>query len=163
MGDAIFSALQVEERSDRVVALSEIEVSNAPAQAVLGLLAAAEESGTAPDAAAQRLLALADQSGIELVYRQVATLKAVSIPDSGLSVENRRTRLEGLALATGLTRLLAEEQLAMIEIEEGQIEASIARLQQVITDAEATAGLRRRASQVIVALGGEDITAGLGQ
>ena len=43
----------------------------------------------------------------------------------------------------------------MIEIETGDTSAAIDRLTQVAQDAQATAGLRRRASQVIVALGGD--------
>ena len=52
-------------------------------------------------------------------------------------------------------RLLASEQLALIEIEIGNRDAALERLQAILADAEATQGLRRRASQLIVALGGE--------
>ena len=71
------------------------------------------------------------------------------------SIEDRRSRLDGLALSDGLTRLLAEEQLALIDIETGDARSALDRLQTVVADAQATPGLRRRASQVIVALGGD--------
>ncbi|MDW3116799.1 MAG: hypothetical protein R8G60_02745 [Roseovarius pacificus] len=100
-------------------------------------------------------MSLADSEAIDPVYRQIATLKAVALPESGLGVDERRNRLQGLAMANGLTRLLAEEQLAMIDVETGDSAAALERLTAIVKDAEATASLRRRATQVIVALGGE--------
>jgi hypothetical protein len=88
------------------------------------------------------------------VYRQIAILKAVALPESGLSVEERRARLDGLALAGGMTGLLADEQLAYLDVESGDKDAALKRLQQIVEDAGASTGLRQRASQVIVALGG---------
>ena len=60
-------------------------------------------------------------------------------------------------------RLLAEEQLALIDIETGEIAAAIAKLQSILQDAEATTGLQERATQVIVALGGTPERTGLSQ
>lgn len=154
-GDAIKSALELPERDARAEALAAIDAPDAGGQAVVDLLAAAELGTANAQEAATRLLAMADRDGIEPVYRQLATLKAVALPGSGLSAEDRRMRLDGLALSGGLVRLLAEEQLAMIEIETGDTSAAIDRLTQVAQDAQATAGLRRRVSQVIVALGGD--------
>ena len=154
-GDAILSALEAEDRAARADALADVEAPDPGAQAVLGLLTAAERTAESPQQAAERLLSLADSDTIDPVYRRLATLKAVALPDSGLSAEARRTRLQALSLSSGLTRLLAEEQLALIDIETGDRAAALDRLKSIVTDAEATSGLRRRASQVIVALGGE--------
>ena len=52
-------------------------------------------------------------------------------------------------------RLLAQEQLALIDIEENQPQAAIDRYQEILQDAEVTSDLQQRALQVIVALGGE--------
>ncbi|WP_299843596.1 hypothetical protein [uncultured Roseovarius sp.] len=154
-GDAMLAALSVPDGAMRAAALSDVEAPNAASQAMIDLLAAGEESGAEPEAAAQRLLALADRSGIDPVYRQIATLKAVAIPGSGLTAQERRTRLEGLALESGFVRLLAQEQLALIAVELGDRDGALTQLQQLVADAEATPDLRRRASQVIVALGGD--------
>lgn len=154
-GDAILTALEKPERPDRAAALAAVEPPGTDGQAVVGLLTAAEESEADAAGAAARLLALADNPEVPQVYRQIATLKAVTIPDSGLSAEDRAMRLEGLAPVGGLVRLLAEEQLAMIEIETGDKTAALTRLTAIAEDAEATAGLRQRVSQVIVALGGD--------
>lgn len=155
LGDSMLNALQLEDDTARAAALSSIEAPNPAAAALVDLLAAAELANTDAPAAATRLLALADNAEATPVYRQIATLKAVTLTGSGLSAEDRRSRLEGLALGTGLMRMLAEEQLAYLDIQSGDTEAAMTRLQQIVADATVTPGLRRRASQVIVALGGE--------
>ena len=155
-GDAILAALEKSERADRVTALETVEAPSAGGKAMLALQTAAEEGSDDPAGAARSLLDLADSTEeIPQAYRQLATLKAVAIADSGLDVDERRMRLEGLTQSGGLVRLLAEEQLALLDIETGDRDAALERLQRIVEDAEATAGLRQRAAQVIVALGGE--------
>ncbi|MEL6647215.1 MAG: hypothetical protein AAFY35_12485 [Pseudomonadota bacterium] len=154
-GDAVLSALTFEERTERADALATLQAPTPGADAMLKLLTAAELSAENPREAAENLLTLSDRSDIPLIYRQVATLKAVMIADAGMEPSERRTRLEDLALTSGLMRLLAGEQLAMLEIEEGNPEAAISRLQELYVDAEASQGLRERVSGVIVALGGD--------
>lgn len=156
LGDAMLAALAVEDRGARAEALSAIDAQNPQADAVIELLAAAEASANSPDAAAERLLALADRSDVDAVYRNIATLKAVMLPGSGLEIEVRRTRLNGLALGGGVLRLLAEEQLALLDLESGDRANAAQRLTAIAADAEATTGLRRRVTQVIVAIG-EDL------
>lgn len=161
-GDAVLGALEAEDRTARASALDAVDAPTPGAGAVLDLLTAAEETDETPQQAATRLLALADSDGVDPVYRRIATLKAVALPESGLSVEDRRNRVQALAMSSGLTRLLAEEQLALIDIETGDTESALERLTAIAGDAEATAGLRRRASQVIVALGGDVPQSGQG-
>lgn len=156
LGDAMLAALASEDRNARADALNAIEVQNPQADAVIALLAAAEVAAADPEAAAERLLAISDRSDVDAVYRNLATLKAVMLPGSGLDPETRRTRLNGLALSGGVLRLLAEEQLALIDLEVGNRDEAIARMTGIATDAEATTGLRRRVTQVMVALG-EDV------
>lgn len=155
LGDSILAALQQEDQADTAAALGAIEAPNPESEAMLALLAASEMAESDPEAAARRLLTLADDPAARPIYRQIATIKAVSLPGAGLTAEDRRTRLDGLALAGGLIRLLAEEQLALLDVAAGQTDAALERFQRIAADADATAGLRRRASQVIVALGGD--------
>lgn len=154
-GDALLSAMESPDGALRADALAEVEAPNPASQAVVDLLAAGQSAEADPSSAAERLLALADQSDVDTVYRQIATLKAVTLRNSGLTPDARRTRLEGLALGTGVIRLLAEEQLALIDVELGDTDAALTRFQSLLADAEVTTGLRARASQVIVALGGD--------
>lgn len=155
LGDSMLNALQIEGQTARAEALGAIEVPNPSARALVDLLAAAELAESDPAAATTRLMNVADNTEVKPIYRQIATLKAVALPGSTLSPEDRRARLDGLALGNGLMRLLAEEQLAYLDAQEGDTDAAISRMTQILADAGTTAGLRRRASQVIVALGGE--------
>ena len=154
-GDAIIAALGPEDRLERADALTALEAPTPGADAMLKLLTAAELGADNPSEAAEKLLTLSDRADIPQVYRQVATLKAMMIPDAGLDPADRRQRLEDLAQASGLLRLLAQEQIAMLEIEQGDTEAALTRLLDLYADAEASQGLRERASGVIVALGGD--------
>ena len=52
-------------------------------------------------------------------------------------------------------RLLAQEQLALIDIAEGEVDAALERLQALRQDAEVSVDLQQRAAQLIVALGAE--------
>ncbi|MEL7256001.1 MAG: hypothetical protein AAFZ04_09030 [Pseudomonadota bacterium] len=154
-GDAILSALSAEDRAERADGLTTIEAPTPGADAMLTLLTAAELGAENPAEAAQNLLTLSDRSDIPQIYRSVATLKAVMIPGSGLDPQERRARLEALEQTGGMMRIMAGEQIAMLEIEEGNTEAAISRLQALFEDAESSEGLRERARGVIVALGGE--------
>ncbi len=155
LGDEILSALESDDRAERATALAAIEAPEGGAQAILGLLAASEAGADTPTEAAQSFLALADNPAVPQVYRQIAVLKATSLPDNGLSVEDRRSRLESLLPGGGIVRLLAEEQLAYLDIETGDTAAALDRLREISESAEATIGLRQRAAQVTVALGQE--------
>ncbi|MFX0540963.1 hypothetical protein ACEWPM_004425 [Roseovarius sp. S4756] len=157
LGDAMLAALETEDRSARADALSAVEPAGPGSAAVLQMMAAAEALQDDPKGASERLMGIAKMTDITPVYRQIATLKAVMISENGMDAETRRARLEELALGGGVIRLLAEEQLAYLEIEAGNEAAAIERLNAISADAEATPGLRRRATQVIVALGGEPV------
>lgn len=126
------------------------------ARALAQMLAAealAETGDT--DAAVSRLQAIAEDDGVEGIYRQIAQYKALTLGASVLSVEDRRAGFESLSVAGQPLRLLAEEQLALIEIEAGDTDAALTRLTAIVADAEVSTGLRRRATQLIVALGGD--------
>jgi hypothetical protein len=155
-GDAILAALENDEASDRVAALDQIDAPTAEGAAVLDMLIAAEEAldGNG-EAASQRLNATATNGDLPEIYRQIASFKALTRPETPLSADERRVAFEAMASPGAPLRLLAEEQLALLDIEAGNTEAALTRLTALLADSELTAGLRRRASQLIVALGGE--------
>jgi len=68
---------------------------------------------------------------------------------------DRRAALEGISAPGRAFRTLAAEQLAYLLIEEGKKDEAIAALSALMQDQEAPQGLRGRAGQVIVALGGK--------
>jgi hypothetical protein len=99
--------------------------------------------------------ALAINADVPEIYRQVAAFKALQIRGATTPVEERKVAYEALATPGNPLRLLAEEQLALIDVETGETDAAIARLGTLLLDAEVTAGLRQRATELIVALGGD--------
>ncbi|MFP4328425.1 MAG: hypothetical protein ACLFQL_10485 [Paracoccaceae bacterium] len=156
-GDAILDALEQDAAEQRIAALDAIEPEQPGARAIVALLKASELGAEDDDEAAAEVLDEVGMMGEDLpaVYRQIAAFKAILRRDEALSLEERRLALEALASPGAPLRLLAEEQLALIEIEAGETEAAEERLQAILEDSEVTQGLRRRASQLIVALGGE--------
>ncbi|WP_113910469.1 hypothetical protein [Roseovarius dicentrarchi] len=162
LGDAMMAAMEAEDGAARAAQLDDVAAAGPGSRAVIAMLAAAEALETDPEGAQERLLRIAADPDAQTIYRQIATLKAVMIPGGSMDAAARRQELDGLALGGGVVRLLAEEQLAYLEIEEGDREAATNRLRDIAGAAEATPGLRRRATQVIVALGGDVDPAGTG-
>ena len=155
-GDAMLSAVENNDAAVRAEQMAAITAESPNAQAVLALLTAAEqvEAGQT-EAAVASLNAVATQSDIPQIYRQLASFKALTLQSDTLPADERRQQFEALAQPGSALRLLAEEQLALIDIAEGTPEAAIDRYQRILTDAEATPDLQQRSLQVIVALGGE--------
>jgi len=160
-GDQIIAALEMDDDAERAAALQAIETAG-PAAAITGLLAGAdlEETGDVAGAVAA-LDAVALDGDAPQVYRDLAALKSVMVQAETLSADDRRAILAGLAVAGAPFRIVAQEQLALISIEEGDVEAALTQFVALAQDAEATSGLRERAFSMIVALGG-DIDALLG-
>ena len=156
-GDALIAALQAETAESRASALQEVEATGEPAsEAILALLsAAAEEEAEDPAGAAATLDGLAANPDAPQVYRDIARLKRVMTGAETLSPEERIDRLQPLLVPGNPFRLLAIEQRAFAEVELGDTEAALTSLQGILADAEATEDLRRRARQLIVALGGQ--------
>lgn len=150
-GDAILATFQTADEAARAEQLLAIEAGEA--RVVTGLLAAADlqAAGDAAGAVAA-LTALAEDGDVAPVYRDIAALKAAMI-GGGLQMEARRAMLDDLAQPGRPFRLLAEEQLAYLDVEAGETEAAIARLTAIAEDAGVTPGLRDRAESLMVALG----------
>ena len=156
LGDAAFAALTLQDTEGRAAALSAVETDSPRAAAVLGFLTAAEQVEAGDKSAAiETLNAIAVNGDVPAIYREIAQLKSVTLQGTETPVSDRRLALEALAQPGNTLRLLAEEQLALIEIEENNPQGAIDRYQAILLDAEVTADLQQRALQVIVALGGE--------
>lgn len=156
-GDAILNALDADEADGRVSALQGLEGDDftSGAQAVIALLLASELSADDKDGEAQDALEqIAADTELPEIYRQIALLKASS-RQGNLSVQERRDNLSGLAVPGAPLSQLAQEQLALLDLENGEVDAAVSKLQDLVVGAETTAGLRQRASQLIIALGGE--------
>ena len=153
LGDEMRAALEVDAGDARAEALAEIAAEEPGAEAVLNFLRAdalAEAGET--DAAVATLDAIALDGEVAPIYRQIAQFKSVTLQGKTTPVSERRQALEALAQPGAPLRLLAEEQLALIDISEGETDKAIARYQSILSDAETSPALQQRALQVIVAL-----------
>ncbi len=156
LGDALIAALEEPDAASRAGALSSVEPQSPGGQAVRDFLLAAEEMEAGrTEAAVATLDALAVNGDVPEIYRNIASFKSLTLQSETLSVDERRLSFENLASPGAPLRLLAQEQLALIDIQEGDTEAAIARLRDLLLDSEATTDLQQRARQAIVALGGE--------
>lgn len=155
VGDALLTALSENSPEDRLDGLMEAPTGEAGAAAVAGFLRAgqAEEVGDTRVALAE-LDAISVNPDIALVYRHIAAFKAMTLQADTLPVEELRQGFEALAVAGAPLRLLAAEQLALLEVREGNSDAAITRYQAILVDAAVSPDLQQRALQVIVALGG---------
>ena len=153
-GDAILAALEAPSAEARASTLSAIGGTDETA-AVIAMLAAgqaAEGEGTA--AALDRLRAIAEDPEIDPIYRDLAALKAVLIEAPDLDPATQIERLQPLTLPGAPYSVLALEATALAHVAAGDTEAALSILTDLMSDSAASQGLRRRASQLIVALGG---------
>lgn len=152
-GDSVLDALDLGGAEARQEALAAVPATGAQ-KAVLALLLA---SDPAQDRAASlaALESLAADSAQPQSYRDLAVLRRVILAGSDLPLADRRAMLEPVAAAGRPFRPLALEQLAYLLVEEGNTAAAISALQALTQDQQAPAGLRGRAGQMIVALGGD--------
>ncbi|CUH47835.1 hypothetical protein [Ruegeria atlantica] len=156
LGDSILAALAQNQSEDRAASLAAVETQSPGGDAVLNMLLSASqvEAGSELDAVAS-LNAIASQGDLPEIYRAIAAFKALLLQSDTLPAADRRLQFEALAAPGAPLRLLAEEQLALIDVSEGNVDAGITRLQALRQDAEVGVDLQQRAAQLIVALGGE--------
>ncbi|NRB18132.1 MAG: hypothetical protein HRU33_11335 [Rhodobacteraceae bacterium] len=155
LGDAVIAALAENEPDQRSAALATIAAETPGGDAILKMLqAGALANSEQADAAVTLLGEISTNGDLPLIYRHIATFKALGLQQDSLSVQDRRMQYETLAQPGAPLRLLAQEQMALIDIADGDTDAAIARLRAIIEDAEVSADLQDRARQVIVALGG---------
>lgn len=154
-GDAMLAAIQQDSATARAESLLALETEGA-ARALKNLLAAADlqEAGDL-QGALEALGAVTENADVPPVYRDLAALKSAMIDGGDQDIDRRRAILSGLAQPGAPFRMVALEQLALIEVQQGNRQAAIDQFGAIAVDAEATRGLRDRALQMIVALGGE--------
>lgn len=152
-GDALRDALDLGGPEDRREALASIPV-NASQRAVLDLILATDPQENRAETLAALARLEADTSQPQS-WRDLATLRRITVAGAELPVAERRAALDALAAPGRPFRPLALEQMAYLDIEEGQTDAALARLEALTQDQEAPSPLRSRAGQMIMVLGGE--------
>lgn len=152
-GDALLGALDADTPEARRAAVAAVPATGNGAAVVRFLLAsdpAQDREGTLA-----ALQAVADDATLPVAWRDLAVLRRVTVAGADMPVAERRAALDAIAAPGRPFRPLALEQLAYLRVEEGDASGAVAALRALTTDQEAPAGLRRRAAQVITALGGE--------
>lgn len=153
-GNSVLAALDETDPIARAGSLSSIPVTGPSDQAaVLALLAA----GSTGDPSAEQLVALEALSAdptVTRAYRDLAALSFVMLSGEGLSPQDRISRLQPIALPGAPYALLANEQIAMAHLEQGNTDLALETLRGIAEDNAVTPDLSLRVSQVILALDG---------
>jgi len=152
-GDAVLDALDLGAPEDRVAALGVIPTDGAQA-AVLQLLLASDPVGDRAGTLTA-LEALANDATQPASYRDLAVLRRVVVAGADLPLTERRAALDPIAAPGRPYRTMALEQMAYLLVEENRTDDAIAALTALLTDQEAPGGVRSRAQEMIIALGGE--------
>lgn len=152
-GDALLTAIEAPTPEARREALDKITVRGEQAALVQMLLSSDPQQDRAATLVALDKV-IADAS-LPQIWRDLATLRRVIVAGAEMPLADRRAALEPLAVAGRPFRTMAAEQLAYLLVEDGKTGEAITALQALLDDQDAPGGLRSRAAQMIVALGGE--------
>ena len=153
-GTSIIAALGEKNIDDRISKLQKINAPGDNAKVVIAMLLSAELNGSeSPTLEKSSLSTITEGSSIDAHYRELLNFKILLGSAESLSLEERATAFEALSKPGNPFRLLAEEQLALIELEQGYVDNAVEKISQILLDAELTAGLRNRATQMMIALG----------
>lgn len=151
-GDAVLGALDADDPAARRAALAEVPATGEQA-GILNLLIASDAVENR-DATLAALDKAAADTSLPQVYRDLATLRRVIVGGAAVPVADRRAALDGIAAPGRALRTMALEQMAYLLVEEARTDDAIAAFRGLMQDQEAPDGLRERAGQMIVALGG---------
>jgi len=146
------AAAEKTDPAERVAALAAVG-ADGDQTALLALLQAANPS-TDKVAALAALDALAADTARPQIYRDLAVIKRVAIAGKDQPLADRRAALTAVDVAGRPMRVLAEEQLAYLLLEEGKKQEALAALIALVQDQESPSGLRQRLGMAITALGG---------
>ncbi len=91
---------------------------------------------------------------VPAVYSDLAALKILMLNQAEMSESERNDAYARLTAPDAPYRLLAQEQRAMQYVQDGDTEAAKAELAEILADPAVPPGLRNRAQQLMVALGG---------
>ena len=158
LGDALLAALDNEDVDARAAALGQIQAGSGEAAAIVAILQAGilVQEGKGADVL-PLLQPIVNNQDIKQDYRDLAHFKQLLNADGALDAAQRREGFQILAEPGKPLRVLAEEQLALLELQAGEQDAAIGRLKALLEDADLTQNLQQRTRQLLIALG-QDMT-----
>jgi len=148
--------MQAARTAGDVDALRSLTEGDAPL-AVLAQFERANILSTAGDTAGavQALRDVTLNAEAPAVYADLAWLKIIMLDGANMGESERNSAYERLTAPNAPYRLLAQEQRAMQYVRDGDMDAAKAELAALLADPSITPGLRNRAQQLMVALGGD--------
>ena len=153
-GTSIIDALNEKNAADRISKLQKINAPGENAKAVVAMLLSAESIGNETESLEMSSLSDAIEGlSVDPHYRDLLNFKILLKSSEIMNLDERMKAFEALSKPGNPFRLLAEEQMALIELELGNTDSAIEKISQILLDAELTAGLRSRATQIMMALG----------
>ena len=153
-GTSIIDALNEKNVSDRIAKLQKINAPGENAEAIVAMLLSAEATGNETKIFEMSTLSdVTEKLSIDAHYRDLLNFKILLGSSEVMDIDERVKAFEGLSKPGNPFRLLAEEQIALIELELGNTDNAIQKISQILLDAELTVGLRNRATQMLIALG----------
>jgi hypothetical protein len=154
-GDALLAALESE---DTAAALGAVGFDG-DAEAVRLLLVAGEQEAAGDAAAARATLeTVAGLTDIDPLLGDLARLKSL-ILETDMAAADRLAGLEVLSRPGAAYRMPALEQMALVQVGAGDIDAARETLAVIIEDAGVPPGMRARAEALVEALGGAETAA----
>ena len=162
-GDALHAAIDAPDAATRAAALAGLGTS-ADQRALAALIGAVmvepDADPAAREAAMAALEAAAAAPGVDPIWTDLALLRRVT--GGTLDPAARRAALAPLIVPGRPLRTLAEEHLALADLEAGDVAGARARLEALAGDAETPQAQRRRLMRILTALGPADAAAGGG-
>lgn len=155
LGDAIAAALSAEQPEASISALGEITAEGSAAAVVALSRAGVQQTSGDEEGAYATLMNVVNIEGVDPLYRDLAMMKALMLPESGVPVSERREGFESLAVPGRPFRMLALEQILLLELDRGDTEAALALIEAIAEDAQTSEGLRTRVLGIQTALVGD--------
>ena len=150
-GDQLLAGLDIEDGGQTLVNTS----VEGPGGVIAPLLGASNALETGEHARATNALnTAATLPDAPQIYRELAQFKLALALSPATPAQDQIAAFDALSEPGAPFRLLAQEQKALIAIQQDDREAAIPQLRAIIEDGDVTPALQRRASELIVALGG---------
>jgi hypothetical protein len=146
-GDALLSALDLEDEAEGNAAITAIATTDS-GNVLASFLAAGRDQSQAADL----LSGIAENTDQPDYIRDLARLKLAATPNA-VSQDEAVLILLDLSAPGGLYRNVATEMLIAVELERGNLGVALALLQSHIQDAEASQAQVQRMGELLVALG----------